>query len=115
MIEPRRNLDLGEEALGSEDGAELWAEHLERHLTIELFVHGEVDDGHAARADLALDDIAVTERGADIWSVGHASKVEIFTRTRQGKNSRRPRVAKLLALVPARYMDWGMVGDGQHP
>ena len=75
MVEPRRDLDLGEEALGAEHRAQLGAQHLERHIAIELPVAREIDDGHAARADLALDDVAVTERGGDIWSVGHAQKV----------------------------------------
>ena len=74
MIEPRRDLDLGEEALGPEHRAELRAQHLERDLAIELAVAREIDDGHAARAELALDDVAITERGGDIRGVGHARK-----------------------------------------
>ena len=83
MIEPRRDLDLGEESLRSEHGAELGAQHLEGDLAIELLVACEIDDGHAAGADLALDDVAVTERGGDVGGVGHASKVMYCRRTRQ--------------------------------
>ena len=55
MIEPRGDLDLGEESLGAEHRAELRTEHLECDLAIELAIAGEIDDGHAARADLTLE------------------------------------------------------------
>src|SRR5215204_7104655 len=61
MIEPRRDLDLGEEPLG----AELGAEDLERDLAIQLAVAGEVDDGHPTGAELALDDVPVVECSRD--------------------------------------------------
>ena len=54
-----------EEPLGAEHRAELGAEDLEGDLAIVLQVAGEVDDGHAAGAELALDDVAVVECGCD--------------------------------------------------
>ena len=71
VVEPRRDPDLGEESLGAEHGTELGAQDLEGDLTIELPVAGEVDDGHATGADLALDDVAVVERRGDQGWVRH--------------------------------------------
>ena len=61
MIEPRRDLDLGEEALRAQHGAQLGPQHLERHLAVVLDVAREVDRGHAARAELALDGVAARQ------------------------------------------------------
>ena len=55
MLQVRRDLDLGEESLGAEHGAELGVEHLERDVAVVSDVAREIDGGHAARADLALD------------------------------------------------------------
>src|SRR4051794_30932793 len=55
MLEIRRDLDLGDEALGAEHGTELRVEDLERHLAIVLEIAGEVDGGHASGADLPGD------------------------------------------------------------
>ena len=74
MIEPRRDLDLGEEPLGAEHGAQLRAEDLEGDFAIELAIAGEVDDGHAARAEFALDDVAIVERGKHHRGVRHSGK-----------------------------------------
>ena len=41
--------------------AELGAEHLDRDLAVVLEVLGEVDRGHAAPAELALDPVAVRQ------------------------------------------------------
>ena len=95
MIEPRRDLDLGEEALGAEHRAELGAEDLEGDLAIELAIAGEVDDGHAAGAELALDDVAVVECGCDEDGGGVAHAGECGGRVAGGEGcvrSSRPRV-----------------------
>ena len=41
---------------------QLRAQHLEGHLAVVAHVVGEVDRGHAPRAELALDAVAVGER-----------------------------------------------------
>ena len=61
MIEPRRDLDLGEEPFGAEHRPEFGAQDFERDVTIELAVVSEVDDGHSACPELALDRVALAE------------------------------------------------------
>lgn len=61
MLQVRRGLDLGEEALGAHHGRQLRLEYLEGDLTLVLQVAGEVDGRHPARAELALDPIAAAE------------------------------------------------------
>ena len=54
--------DLGEEAVAADDGAQLGMEDLDGDLAAVLQVLGEVDGGHAALAELALEAVTVTER-----------------------------------------------------
>ena len=54
-------MDLAQEALGAERGGELGAEHLEGDLAVVLEVVGQVDRGHAAAPELALEHVAVAE------------------------------------------------------
>ncbi len=65
MLEIRGGLDLGQEPLGPENGAELGAQDLERDRAIVPHVVREVDGGHPARAKLAINDVAVCERGVE--------------------------------------------------
>ena len=68
-------LDLAEEPLGADDGREVGAEHLDGDLALVAEVVGEVDRGHAALAELALDAVAVGENGAEaLDGVGHAAE-----------------------------------------
>ena len=102
MVEPRRDLDLGEEPLGAEDRAELGAQDLERDVTIELAVVGEVDDGHPARPELAFDRVPLAEdsgEGRRGWRLGHGfapsseTKASVLGRavtTRDGARYRPP-------------------------
>jgi hypothetical protein len=62
MLQRGDRLDLAEEALGADDRGELGTQHLDRDLASMLEIFGEVDRGHAALADLALDSIATGER-----------------------------------------------------
>ena len=52
-------LHFREEALGAERGGELGAQDLDGDVAIVLEVVREIDGGHAARAELALDAVAV--------------------------------------------------------
>ena len=61
VLEVGGGLDLGEEALGTDDGGEFGAEDLDGDGAVVLEVVGEVDRGHAALAQLPLDAVAVGE------------------------------------------------------
>ena len=83
MLEVGGGLDLAQEALGADDGGEFGAEDLDGDGAIVLEVVREVDRGHAALAELALDAVAVGQcRGSDAFrgrqSLGGAA---IFART----------------------------------
>ena len=61
MLEPGGEPDLPLEALGAEGGGKLGEEDLERDRAVVLEVLGEVDRGHAAAPELALEGVAVGE------------------------------------------------------
>jgi hypothetical protein len=61
VLQRRRGLDLDHEPLGAEDGGELRFQDLQRDVAVVLEVLGEIDRGHAALAELALDRVAVGE------------------------------------------------------
>ena len=61
MLEPRGELDLAQEPLGTEGGGELGLEHLEGDRPVVLEVAGEIDRGHAAAPELALEHVAVAQ------------------------------------------------------
>ena len=72
VLEVGRESDLGQEALGPDDGGELRAQDLERHGAAVAKILRQVHRGHAARADLALETVAGLKRSlkpAD--QVGH--------------------------------------------
>ena len=58
MLEVRRRLDLCQETLGTDHGGQLGFEDLERDLAFVLEVVGQVDGGHAAFTQLALDGVS---------------------------------------------------------
>ena len=62
MLQPGGELDLAQEALRAERGGELGVEHLERDRAVVLEVVGEIDGGHAAAAELALERVTVRQR-----------------------------------------------------
>ena len=78
MIEAGGDADLGEEPLGAEDGTELGAQHLHRHGAVVLEVLREIDRGHPALAQLAVEAVAggegVPKLVRRVWQ-GLASKV----------------------------------------
>ena len=59
MVKVRGDLDLREEPLGADDGAELGIEKLQRDLAVMLDVAGEIDRRHSSGADLTLDRISI--------------------------------------------------------
>ena len=68
MVEASGDPDLREEALATEHRGELRTQDLERDLPVVLHVLGEVDGGHAAAPELALEGVAITE---DVGQCGH--------------------------------------------
>ncbi len=63
MLQVGGHLDLVQEAFGAEHGGQLGVQHLDGDLAVVLDVVREVDGGHAAGAEFALDAIAVREGG----------------------------------------------------
>ena len=62
MVQPRRDLDLAQEALAADGVRQLGLEQLDRDLAAMAQVVGEVDGRHSAAADHALDLVAAGER-----------------------------------------------------
>ena len=65
VLERRGGPDLEHEPVGAEHGGELGPQHLDRHLAVVLQVVGQIDRGHAALAELALEPVAVGEGGGE--------------------------------------------------
>ena len=61
MLEPRCELDLALEPVSAELRGELGAQHLEGDRPLVPDVAREIDGGHAAAAELALDRITAGE------------------------------------------------------
>jgi hypothetical protein len=74
MLEIGGQGDFREEPLGSDDRRQLGSENLHRHLPLVLQVVGEVDGGHPAHPEHALDAVAVgqgcREPGEDLGHDG---------------------------------------------
>ena len=65
MVELGGDGDLAQEPLGAERVGEFRVEDLDRHRAVVLEIVREVDGGHAALAELALDAVAVGEGGGE--------------------------------------------------
>ena len=74
MVQVGGRCDLTEETLGPEGEHQRGAEHLYRDLALVLDVVREIDRGHPARAELAVDAVAVCEgalqSGLEVGQVG---------------------------------------------
>ncbi len=62
MLQVRRGLDLAEEPLGADHRRQLGPEHLDGDPALVPDVLGQEHGRHAARANLALEAIAIRER-----------------------------------------------------
>src|SRR6266571_5888627 len=72
VLELRCEADLAQEPLGAKNRGKLGAEQLERHRAFVLEITGQIDCGHSARTELALDHVVVRERRLEAGkSVGH--------------------------------------------
>jgi len=63
MGELRRDLDLAQEPVRTHRGGQFGAQDLERDVAVVSEIFGEVDRGHPALAQLALDGVAVGKGG----------------------------------------------------
>ena len=55
MLEIRGDTNLAEETVGAEHGAEIRIEHLDRSLSLVAEAVCQIDRGHRATSDVALD------------------------------------------------------------
>jgi hypothetical protein len=67
MLEVGGDLDFLQEALRADRGGQIGAEHLEGNLASMPPVPGEVDAGHAALAQLAIDFVTIGESRAELF------------------------------------------------
>ena len=67
MLQPGGDLDLEQESLRADGGGELGVEHLEGDRPVVAEIVSQVDRGHAATAQLALEAVAI---GQDLGKSG---------------------------------------------
>ena len=65
MVQVCRHLDLAQEPVGAHDVGELGVQHLDGHRAPVSQVAGEVDCGHAAATQFAVDEVAVKQCGSE--------------------------------------------------
>ena len=63
MVEGGRDLDFPKKPFGPQCGRELGAQKLDRDETRVLEIAGQVNRGHPALTEFALDQISTSERG----------------------------------------------------
>ncbi len=86
MLEVSRNLDFGQEPLGTDDCGQLRLQDLQRDLPLVLDVIREIDRSHAALTEFGLDAVAAFEGGVqagDGVGVSHASKMRLRSAERE--------------------------------
>ena len=83
MLEIRRRPDLGEKSLRAERRREVGMQHLERDLPVVAYVLGEINGGHSATPELAVNAVAISER----WKFGRGGLVQ--SASAGGRNSPR--------------------------
>jgi hypothetical protein len=67
------DLDLFEKSLGADHDSQLGLEHLDGDLAVVFDILREINRGHAAGTELALDSVAVGEGGGEAsGGIGHA-------------------------------------------
>jgi hypothetical protein len=72
MLEPGGDLHLAREAARAHGGGDLGPQDLQGDLPVVLEVLGEIDGGHAALPELALEAIAVVKGGLQLGErLGH--------------------------------------------
>ena len=78
MMQAGGDLDLTEEALGTQGGRQLGTEYFHGHLAVVLQILGEINQSHPPHAQLALEPIPVGERrGEAKEGVRHRSLLRV--------------------------------------
>ena len=73
VLEPGGELDLALEPVGPQRGGELGEKHLQGHRPVVLQVLGQVDRGHPAPAELALEPVAIRQAACKLLAqVSHS-------------------------------------------
>ena len=75
MLQAGGQLDLAKEPLATERLRQIGTQHFDCDFAIVLVVVGEVDRGHPARSELALESIVIGERIGQGGGGLHAAKV----------------------------------------
>ena len=85
MLQVGGRLDLVQEPVGADDGRQVRLQHLEGDAAVMTLVVSEVDGGHAAHTELALDAIAARQGRREMLSPGcHRQKMGSPSRDREG-------------------------------
>src|SRR6476660_485138 len=79
VLQVGRETDLSQEALGAKDCRQFGPEQLERHGPVMLQVAGEIDCGHAAAPELAVEAVAIMERISQCRGPGQEASVSRST------------------------------------
>ncbi len=97
------------EPIDAHRGGQLGSQHLDGNLALELEIRGEIDDGHTAGAQLALDGVTVGQGGFEMFeAVGHGTLAwwlrTYNTTVRVGRLELRklPKSQRLLFPTPSR-------------
>jgi hypothetical protein len=75
MLQVRGDPDLREKTLDSENRAELRIQHFDCDRAIVAQIARQIDGGHPAGADLAIDRVATLQGRAELGQQGHRSRV----------------------------------------
>ena len=70
MAQLGRELDLAQESLGAQRLPDLMLQHLDRDVAVVPEVAREVDRGHTAHAEFALDAVAIDEGSREVRQRG---------------------------------------------
>ena len=70
MVKLRDQPDFPEESLAANLGRDVGPQHLQRHISVVLDIVSEVDRGHPALTQLAVEAVAVGEGVAELFEGG---------------------------------------------
>ena len=114
MVELRRDVDLLQEPIRSERRRQFGPQDLERHLTVELQVLGEIDRRHPTTAEFPLDGVAVGEGGLEAGEgVSHKHRGQATSTIAPSLPQPKPEYQRPVG-APSRSRSWRILGAGRH-